>query len=533
MLIKKYEGYEAIKDTKYTNEINRIYNTTLDDYETAVDFLEEVTYAAVLPPIQKKWNRRGFAICFLVSIFISTLTITLYTIFKYKTNEPKSIASTTNTYTSMYTYSNKINITATNEYGEYIGANYEWLVEKHLAEPYKTTVFSINEENNIDDEIVWKWSQEGEADEWGNSIEKVFTNTGKYELLLKGINSNNETIISQTIPVIVKYVKRELRQLTDEDRHNFLHAASKIWKYTTDEGRAKYGEKFTGINELVEEHALASNDIKCDQFHEGSGFFTHHFAITQTFEAALRSIDPSVTLPYWDFTIEGQEITDAGEIPSYFLEITPFLNDNWFGSTDENGHVQDYKFAYAKMPKVTNTSIVEPNSYGYIRSYWNNNNDEYAVRHLFDVCGVEPTNKRIPNCQTHFEIINVTTLSDFQILSPNDGHGTIHVQLGGMGGDCIETYKNFTDTWSDLLDAEMTADEIMSHGYSMEEWAWGTKGARRTMLENMVMGEYFHVYKSLWRSHMCSRDGTPNLLVCPDNCDENSSPDDCKCQVEA
>lgn len=536
MFIKKYEGYEPIKDTKYTNEINRIYNTTLDDYETAVEFLDEVTYAEVLPPIHQKWNRRGFAICFLISIFLTAVSVTLYTVFTYKTKDTISVYSPTNTYTSIssaYAYTDKINITATNEYGQYVGANYEWLVEKHLAEPYKTTVFSINDENNIDDEIVWKWSQEGEVDGWGNSMEKVFTNTGKYELLLNGINSKNETIISQTIPVIVKYVKRELRQMTDEDRRRFLHAASKIWKYTTDEGRAKYGDKFTGINELVEEHALASNDIKCDQFHEGSGFFTHHFAITQTFEAALRSIDPSVTLPYWDFTIEGQEITDAGESPSYFLEITPFLNDNWFGSTDENGHVQDSKFAYAKMPKVTNESIVEPNSYGYIRSYWNNNNDKYAVRHLFDVCGVEPTNKRIPNCQTHFEIINVTTLSDFQILSPNDGHGTIHVQLGGMGGDCIDTYQNFTDTWSDLLDVEMTADEIMSHGYSMDEWEWGTKGARRTMLENMVMGEYFHVYKSLWRSHMCSRDGTPNLLVCPENCDETASPDNCKCQVEA
>jgi hypothetical protein len=536
MFIKKYEGYEPIKDIKYTNEINRIYNTALDDYETAVEFLEEVTYADVLPPIHKKWNRRGFVICFLISIFISALTVTLYTVFKYKTNDAKTIISPSNIYTSSlssYTYTDKINISATNEYGEYGGANYDWLVEKHLAEPYKTTVFSINEDNHLDDEIVWKWSQEDEDDVWGNSIEKVFTNTGKYELLLSGMNIRNETILTQTIPVIVKYVKRELRQLTNEDRHNFLHAASKIWKYTTDEGRAKYGEKFTGINELVEEHALASNDIKCDQFHEGSGFFTHHFAITQTFEAALRSIDPSVTLPYWDFTIEGQDITDAGESPSYFLEITPFLNDKWFGSTDENGHVRDSKFAFAKMPKITNESIVEPNSYGYIRSYWNNNNDEYAVRHLFDVCGVEPTNKRIPNCQTHFEILNVTTLSDFQILSPNDGHGTVHVQLGGMGGDCIDAYQNFTDTWADLLDAEMTPEEIMSHGYSMDEWEWGTKGARRTMLENMVMGEYFHVYKSLWRSHMCSRDGTPNLLVCPDNCDENSSPDDCKCQVEA
>ena len=471
--------------------------------------------------------------CFVFVLFMFTVSGTIYTIYK-KHGTSSSIIDATDdnknfaTYTKTLYDSISINVTVSNEYGIYSGAKYGWLINKYLAEPYKTTVISVD----VDTEnIVWKWEEEDTDNEyWGNTLEKIFTNTGEHNLYLSGLNSNNETIVSKTIPIIVKYVKRELRSLTSDDRHKFLHAASKIWKYTSSEGRAKYGNKFTGINELVEEHALASNDIKCDQFHEGSGFFTHHFAITQTFEAALRSIDPSVTLPYWDFTIEGQQIKDADESPSYFLEVTPFLNDKWFGSTDENGHIQDSKFAFAKMPKVTNTSIVAPNSYGYIRSYWNNNNDEYAVRHLFDICGVEAKNKRIPSCQTHFDIINVTTLSDFQILSPNDGHGTVHVQLGGMGGECVETYKNFTDTWSYLLDAEMTPEEIMSHGYTMDEWEWGTQGPRRTMLENMVMGEYFHVYKSLWRSHMCSRDGTPNLLVCPENCDEG---EECNCQVES
>ena len=481
-------------------------------------------------------NLFKFKIFALFVFVIFTLTVS-GTIYTYAVN--KEIKITTSSALNEIQLQDDINVTVSNEYGIYNGAKYGWLTNKYLAEPYKTTILSINDnvsENDKDDDgtITWQWQEENTDESiWGNTIEKIFTNTGEYNMYLNGLNSKNETIVSKTIPIIVKYVKRELRSLTNDDRHNFLHAAAKLWKYNTTEGRAKYGEKFTGINELVEEHALASNDIKCDQFHEGSGFFTHHFAITQTFEAALRAVNPAVTLPYWDFTIEGQQISDAGESASYFLEVTPFLNDKWFGSTDENGHVQNSKFAFAKMPKVTAESIVQPNSYGYIRSYWNNNNDEYAVRHLFDICGVEAKNKRIPTCQTHFDIINVTTLSDFQILSPNDGHGTVHVQMGGMGGNCVETYKNFTDTWSYLLDADMTPDEIMSRGYSMSEWEWGTQGPRRTMLENMVMGEYFHVYKSLWRSHMCSRDGTPNLLVCPENCDQSTPTEDCNCQVES
>ena len=524
---------EEEETKRLSKEVNRIYNKSIDENDVFASGEETLPYMENENYHEYFFKMKYFA-TFVCILFFLTVSGTIYTIHKkYEIEHTIANSKTTkDDFSFTATLYDDISVIVSNEYGVYSGANYEWLTNKYLAEPYKTTTISIDTDAvGINDNIYWKWTQEDSTEEkWGNAIEKIFTSPGEYYIYLNGLNSNNDTIITATIPIVVKYVKRELRTLTNDDRHKFLHAASKIWKYSSSEGRAKYGEKFTGIDELVEEHALASNDIKCDQFHEGSGFFTHHFAITQTFEAALRAVDPSVTLPYWDFTIEGQQINEADESPSYFLEITPFLTDKWFGSTDENGHVQDSKFAYAKMPKVTNTSIVSPNSYGYIRSYWNNNNDEYAVRHLFDVCGVEPKNKRIPSCQTHFDIINVTSLSEFQILSPNDGHGTVHVHLGGMGGECIETYKNFTDTWSDLLDAEMTADEIMSHGYSMDEWEWGTKGARRTMLENMVMGEYFHVYKSLWRSHMCSRDGTPNLLVCPENCDET---EECKCQVES
>lgn len=37
----------------------------------------------------------------------------------------------------------------------------------------------------------------------------------------------------------------------------------------------------------------------------GTGFLTHHLAMGVSFEAAIRSVNPTVTLPYWDFTIEG------------------------------------------------------------------------------------------------------------------------------------------------------------------------------------------------------------------------------------
>ena len=36
--------------------------------------------------------------------------------------------------------------------------------------------------------------------------------------------------------------------------------------------------------------------------HDGMGFFSQHVAITNAFEAALQAVDPSVSVPFWDYT---------------------------------------------------------------------------------------------------------------------------------------------------------------------------------------------------------------------------------------
>ena len=41
-----------------------------------------------------------------------------------------------------------------------------------------------------------------------------------------------------------------------------------------------------------------------DHIHEGLGFLTQHTKLSNMFELAMQAVDPSVTLPYWDYTIE-------------------------------------------------------------------------------------------------------------------------------------------------------------------------------------------------------------------------------------
>ena len=143
-------------------------------------------------------------------------------------------------------------------------------------------------------------------------------------------------------------VKRELRNLNDEDREMYLDTAAMIWATPTSEGRKKYGDSYTGMDTFVQVHAdSATGDIKCDQWHEGTGFLTHHLALSLSFEASLRAVNPKVTMPYWDFTIDGEAIKIRGGGPSMLPSVNDFFTSKWFGSTDENSHVIDGRWAHA------------------------------------------------------------------------------------------------------------------------------------------------------------------------------------------
>ena len=40
--------------------------------------------------------------------------------------------------------------------------------------------------------------------------------------------------------------------------------------------------------------------------HDGYGFVTQHSALSKWFEVVMQAVNPVVTLPYWDYTIEGE-----------------------------------------------------------------------------------------------------------------------------------------------------------------------------------------------------------------------------------
>ena len=77
------------------------------------------------------------------------------------------------------------------------------------------------------------------------------------------------------------------------------------------------------------------------QFHDGLGFMTNHAMISNTFEYSLQKVNPKLTLPYWDFTIDGSSAGGAmmGEEVSSAQEYSEIFSPTWFGTHDEGDYM--------------------------------------------------------------------------------------------------------------------------------------------------------------------------------------------------
>lgn len=51
-------------------------------------------------------------------------------------------------------------------------------------------------------------------------------------------------------------------------------------------------------------HLEGSAAKDCDHWHDGAGLMTHHMSFTLELEQALQVVEPSVTVPYWEYTYD-------------------------------------------------------------------------------------------------------------------------------------------------------------------------------------------------------------------------------------
>ena len=102
-----------------------------------------------------------------------------------------------------------------------------------------------------------------------------------------------------------------MRQLLGQDRDAFFQAVSIMQRIPTQTGKRLYGTKYRSKDFFNRIHLYYGGSKSCDHWHQGPGFVTSHVAFSLMYEQSLQSINPSVSLPYWDFTLESTFFTPS------------------------------------------------------------------------------------------------------------------------------------------------------------------------------------------------------------------------------
>jgi hypothetical protein len=366
-----------------------------------------------------------------------------------------------------------------------IGRQYPWVNGSQiLIDVHREATFTVVDEAQREGDM-YKWSVDGVSFS-GTSFNHTFRATGDHTVILRKISVSESSVTVFSGKVNAKYVRREVRELTDEDREAFLSTLAVLYNLNQDEGEKKYGSDYISMDNLVLVHLELAGNRTCDHLHDGMGFLTSHSALTMMMEKSLQAVNPAITVPYWDFSIEGELMSQNDGDISY-MEDSVVFSDDWFGELwPEGGVINKGRWAYTKIAEVDKTQFSIYSPYGLARSPWNANPIPYLTR-FSDFYGTTFT--VMGSCQDHYNEMTATSLYDFIYNMQYNPHGVVHAVMGGV-------------TNSDI---------------------YGTlrKAGVSVLSSDSIAATTFAFQKNMWRF------GT---YECPSDCDEKGlAPEDCAC----
>ena len=153
------------------------------------------------------------------------------------------------------------------------GKAYPWVSDAApIVEPHRITTFVASGMKHTDSSLVWQVNgrrvdSSSSASARHKELEHQFTDVGTYEVEVQEWRPNAESgVQSASALVHCRYVRREMRSLTQKDRTALLSAMVILWDEKTVITKNIYG--------FAEQHALLAGDEQCDHMHDGMGFFT-------------------------------------------------------------------------------------------------------------------------------------------------------------------------------------------------------------------------------------------------------------------
>ena len=158
-------------------------------------------------------------------------------------------------------YDSQLAFIASNEYTAlqgYAGKDYPWIEEGQLVEPHKTTTFTSTStlKQSVLARMNLAWSVDGGDEETTGTFKYVFEQPGTYTVKMAAYDKGSgDLVASTTKQVISKYVRREIRTLSDDDREAFFSAAEVMYKTELGDGK----KVSWGPHHLVPSHPIPTH----------------------------------------------------------------------------------------------------------------------------------------------------------------------------------------------------------------------------------------------------------------------------------
>lgn len=172
---------------------------------------------------------------------------------------------------------------ATNEYGDFDQRALAMYDLDMVVEPYRETTLSVvhsaTPTSTFHPSTRFRWFLVP-ADESGAPLQGekalvdakggvaatvTLTEPGKnYALLVEQLHQDGAVVAFGKVTVACKYVRRELRDLTDRDRNDFFAAMQEFYTVSGEEGHEKYGSEFFNSAKVTAYHN--SKVGKVDEF---------------------------------------------------------------------------------------------------------------------------------------------------------------------------------------------------------------------------------------------------------------------------
>lgn len=264
----------------------------------------------------------------------------------------------------------------------------------------------------------------------------------EFDIKIEGFDDDGAEVKLIGVGVCM-YVRREIRSLVESDLSATMDAMATLWTTTETDGQELYGSNFHSHSYFLSAHYYSSAAIDGDYSHGGQGFLPQHAKLSNMFELAMQAVDPSVSLPYWDFTIDANysSLFEAFIFQeSVFGTLTRPSDEGqgyWLYSYNsiDDGKIPDGRWANLKVDTNDDyTTLGEPASspYGFLRAPWSANPSKYILR--FPV-GSWVLLGGLPSCaDTYMWIDEKRTLYEFLQWADVRPHTPTHWTVGSMFG---------------------------------------------------------------------------------------------------